>query len=295
MVKYKKHIADYIFEIFIYLFLLFILVTTLYPFLNAMAISLNDADDTVRGGITVFPRILTFENYRRIFNDKFIFNAYMITIMRTLIGTVCGLFFTAMFAYAISKKYLIGHRFYTFFCLIPMYFSGGMIPYYFLIKSSGLINNFWVYIIPNLMSIWNMILMRTYFRGLPEELEESAKIDGARQLRIFFQIIFPVSAPIFATIALYIAVSQWNAWFDASMYITKMELKPMQTILMNIIQNARITDTKEVTYFDTLANKVSVRSITMGTMMVTVIPIVCVYPFLQRYFIKGIMVGSLKG
>jgi putative aldouronate transport system permease protein len=181
-----------------------------------------------------------------------------------------------------------------------MYFGGGIIPTFLLIKSMGLLNNFWVYIIPGVVGLWNMILMRTYFQTIPDGLEESAIIDGASYLRIFFQIIIPISAPIIATIALYIGVAQWNSWFDAAMYITKDNLKPMQTILMNVISEARYAEQLAASGITDVGNMLkgqntNVRSVTMATMVVTVLPILMIYPFLQRYFIKGIMVGSLKG
>jgi putative aldouronate transport system permease protein len=300
---YKKTTSDWIIDGVIYFFLLALAVLALYPFLNAFAISANDAQDTVRGGITILPRKFTMENYRRIFSDNMVYNAYIVTIARTVLGTLLSLFFTGMFAYALAKPYLVGRALYTKICIVTMYFSGGLIPSYFLIKYLGLINNFWVYIIPGLISVWNMILMRTFFAGLPESLEESAKIDGAGQFRVFFQIIIPISTPIIATIALFNAVGHWNSWFDATMYVTKQDLKPMQTVLMRIIDTAKFTEAMSNTNsgaaaaagYIAKANKISVRSVTMATMIVTVLPIILSYPFLQKYFVKGIMVGSIKG
>jgi len=307
-VKRKLTVGDWIFNTVNVILMLIIVVATLYPFLNAFAISLNDADDTTRGGITIYPRVFTLRNYELIFENPKIYTAYMITISRTVIGTILGLLFTATLAFGMAHRNLVGRRFYTILCLIPMYFGGGLIPYYFLVRSLGLMNSFWVYIIPGLVGIWNMILMRTYFQGIPEALEESARIDGASYFTVFFKIILPISKPILATIALFIGVGHWNSWFDANIFITKQELKPMQNVLLQIISEARFAE--QLARAATSAGgtgttldagnigrniKVNVRSITMATMIVTVIPIIMVYPFLQRYFIQGIMIGSLKG
>lgn len=290
---------DVITDTVIHVLLIFLAILTLYPFLNCLALSLNDANDTARGGVSIIPRVLSFENYKIIAKNPTLYHAYFITILRTIIGTATSVIATAMFSYGMSKPYLKGRKFYMTLCVITMYFGGGLIPFYLLIKNLHLTNNFLVYIIPNLVSVWNMIIMMTYFRGLPEALEESAKIDGARSFTIFFKIILPISSPIIATIALFNGVFHWNAWFDAAIFITKQELKPVQSILVSIIDSSRFLE--EIAKAGSAAtmlgrtNKINARSITMATMITTVIPIILVYPFLQRYFIKGIMIGSIKG
>lgn len=299
----KKSFGSRLFDVINVIIMIFIIFITLYPFLNALAISLNDADDTVRGGITFYPRVFTLQNYKMVFTNPLIYNAYGITIARTAIGTITGLLFTAMLAFGLSHKHLKGRKFYTVLCIITMFFNGGLMPTYFLIRSLGLMNNFLVYIIPSLVSVWNMMLMRTYFQGIPDALEESARIDGANYFTVFFRIILPISKPIVATIALFIAVGHWNAWFDASIYITKQSLKPVQNVLLSIISEAKFAESIAKTTSAAGADmsniakgrKVNVRSITMATMIVTVLPIIMVYPFVQRYFIEGIMIGSLKG
>jgi putative aldouronate transport system permease protein len=302
--KRKLTFGDRIFEILLYICLLMLVVLTLYPFINSVAISLNDSNDTARGGITLFPRIFTLRNYELIFENQKIYTAYFVTIARTGVGTVLGLIMTAMIGFGMAHRNLKGYKLYTMICLITMYFGGGLIPYYFLIKYLGLTDNFLVYIIPNLVGVFNLILMRTYFMGISPALEESARIDGANYFRVFFGIILPISTPILATVALFIGVFQWNSWFDTYLFINKhQELKPMQNILLSIIAEAqfmeRLANSATGSSFSA-ANmahnaKVNVRSITMATMIVTVIPIIMAYPFLQRYFIKGIMIGSLKG
>lgn len=303
MKKRRRSTEDYIMDTIIYLAVIFLVLITIYPFLNSLAISLNHADDTTRGGITLFPREFTLRNYELIFTNPKIYNAYAITILRTVIGTVSGLLFTGVLAFGLSHQNLVGRKFYTYFCLIPMYFGGGLIPTYFLIRGLGLTNNFWVYIIPLLVGLWNMLIMRTYFQGIPLGLEESAKIDGANYITIFFKIIFPISSPIIATIALFIGVMHWNSWFDAAIYINDQSLKPMQNVLISIINEARFAEQIAATAGGVAVDMgnigrgkvTNVRSITMATMIVTILPVIIVYPFIQRYFIKGIMIGSLKG
>ena len=303
-IKHKKTFGDAMLSVIVHVTMFVVIIITLYPFLNSLAISLNYADDTTRGGITFYPRVFTFQNYRTIFKNDKVYSGYLITIARTLLGTVSGLFFTSTLAFALSHKQLTGRRFYTIYCLIPMYFGGGMIPMFLLIRSLGLLNNFWVYIIPNFINLFNMILMRSYFQSIPEALEESARIDGARYFSVFWRIIFPISTPIVATICLYIGVFHWNSWYDAAYYVPLMQnIKPMQSVLISIINEAsfaeRIAANAGGATFDMgnigRGRTVNVRSITMSTMIITILPIVLVYPFIQRYFIKGIMIGSLKG
>ena len=251
-IRAKRVASDYVIDIIMIVTIVLVLVLTLYPFLNALAISLNDSNDTTLGGLTIYPRKFTWRNYE--------------------------------------------------LCLIPMYFGGGLMPTYFLILNLGLKNNFLVYIIPALVNLWNMILMRSYFQSLPEALEESALIDGANYITIFFKIYFPLSTPIIATIALYFGVQHWNDWFQANLYITQDYLKPMQNVLLGIVNEAKFAEQMAsagmgVTIDANMlkGKETNVRSITMATMFVTIIPIIIVYPFLQRYFVKGIMIGSVKG
>lgn len=298
----RKSVGDKIFDVAVVIVMVLTILVTLYPFLNSTAISLNDADDTTRGGITIYPRKFTLRNYELIFSNAKVYKAYLVTIGRTVIGTLSALLFTSTFAFGMAHQNLKFRRFYTLFCLIPMYFGGGLIPFYFLIKWLNLINSFWVYIIPGFVGIFNMIIMRTYFQGIPIALEESARIDGANYLTVFWKIILPISSPIVATIALFVGVGQWNAWFDAAIFITKADLKPMQSVLLSIISEAKFAESLAATVGGPvnvgnigMGVKTNVRSITMATMIVTILPIIMTYPFLQRYFVKGIMVGSLKG
>ena len=303
---HKKTFGDIAMDIFIYGFMIIMIFMILIPFMNALAISFNDATDTARGGVGLWPRIPTIASYRSIFTNPRVWNAYYITVARTIVGTVAALFCTGIIAFGLAHRKLIGRRLYSMLCIVPMYFSGGLIPYYFLIRGLNLFNTFWVYIIPNLIGLFNIILMRTFFQEIPDALEESAHIDGANYLKIFFQIIVPISTPIIATIALFVGVFHWNSWFDATIFVTRDELKPMQNILLRIINEAAFAERiaavaggmgAAASAMGNIARgkPTNVRSITMATMFVTILPIVMVYPFLQRFFIKGIMVGSIKG
>lgn len=299
-IKSKKVVSDYVLVILIAVIMVVVFVTTLYPFLNSLAISLNEANDTTLGGITFYPRKFTLENYKNIFQNKTIWKAYGITFARTIVGTIGGLLVTGSLSFALSRKSLVGRKFYTMMCLIPMYFGGGLIPTYFLIRTLGFMDTFWVYIIPFLVNIWNMILMRSYFQSVPDALEESARIDGANYFVVFFKIYWPVSTPIIATIALYFGVQHWNDWYSTFVYTRNPDLRPMTNVLLSIINEARFAEQLSAMGATDAGNalmgkKTNVRSITMATMIVSILPIVIIYPFLQRFFIKGIMIGSIKG
>ena len=299
----RKTAEDHIIDTVIAITMACVVIVTLYPFLNALAISFNHSDDTTKGGVTIFPRAFTYKNYELILQNSRIYKAYFITVARTLIGALTGLYMTGALAFSLAHSQLYNRKIYLAFCLIPMYFGGGLIPFYLLIKQIGLINSFWVYIIPGMVGLWNMLIMRTYFQGLPQALEESAMIDGANYFGVFFRIVIPISAPIMATIALFIGVSQWNAWFDAAMFITSnQDVKPMQSVLLSIISEASFAEKLAAAgRSSTMAThlgkgkETNVRSVTMATMIITIVPVICVYPFLQKYFEKGVMVGSIKG
>lgn len=294
----KKSIP--IFDIVNFFFLLLVAVVTLYPFVNTLAISFNDGLDAMRGGISVWPRLFTLDNYIVVLVSKKLYTAFGVTLARTLLSTVLATLFTGIVAYGMSKQHLKGRKLYMTLCLITMYFNGGMIPNFLLMRTLGLTDNFLVYVIPGLLNVFNMIMMITYYRGLPVELEEAAKIDGCSEFRILFTIIFPVSMPIIAVIALYNAVGNWNSWFDAYLYVTNPKLQPLQIVLRDIINASNLTEmmpSQQTAAANIIRNldNVSTRTITAATTMVTIGPIVLCYPFLQRYFVKGVLIGSVKG
>lgn len=267
---------------------------TLYPVWYTVVLSFNDATDALRGGIYWWPREFSLASYKAVFQDKAILNAYGITILRTLIGTVTSVFFTAMVAYAFSKSHIMGNKVYLTIGTITMFFGGGLIPYFIWMRQLGLYNSFLMYIIPSLFSFYNSIIFMTFFREMPASLEESARLDGCNDFRIFVQIILPLSMPILATIALFNGVGHWNDYFTGVMYIDDQSLQPVQTYLYRIIASASASRSA-VASSSISAGQYSSTSLKLATMVVTTAPIVCIYPFLQKYFVKGIMIGSIKG
>ncbi|WP_424766454.1 carbohydrate ABC transporter permease [Paenibacillus sp. sgz302251] len=291
--------GDRVMTVTIYILLALLAFITFYPFWNALVISLNEGMDTAKGGVTFWPRAWTMENYKIVFEDDRLLGAFFISVARTIVGTAASILFTAIFAYGISKKELMGRKFYMVVCIITMYFSGGLIPSFLLIRELGLMNSFWVFIIPSLISVWNMIIFRTFFLGLPAGLEESAKIDGSGNWGIFFRIVIPLSGPVIATLSLFTAVFHWNDWFGPSIYISNENLLPIQTMLKQILNTNVISD--QLSQLDSAAQgqmakmlTVTGKSLSMATMMVATLPIIMVYPFLQKYFVKGVLIGSLK-
>lgn len=265
----------------------------LYPFLNALAYSLSDALKVMITDITIFPAGLTFDNYIRVFNTRSIYNSFLISIYRTVVGVIYSVTITGLASYAISKHGLPGKRFISLLLIIPMYISGGLLPTYVLITKLGLYNNLLVYIIPNGFWAFNMLLMRTYFDTIPVSLEESARLDGASDLQIFIKIIIPLSLPIVAVIAMFNGVWQWNEWFDAELYVSKTQLKPVQSILQMML-NENTASSMAMMQGRAQKSTVSPESIRMAMLIITTLPIVIIYPFFQKYFVKGIMIGAVK-
>lgn len=291
----KITVTDYILAIV----LLLVIVVTLYPFLNVLAVSLNDATDTARGGLTIFPREFTLQNYQEIFSsNNNLLVAFKNSVLRTVIGTVLATFFCALFAYILSKKDFIFRRELTVMLVITMYVSGGLIPSYMINRQLGFVNSFWVYIIPALISAFNVIVIRSFIEGLPDALEESARIDGAGELTIFFKIIVPLSKPVLATIALFVAVGQWNSWFDTYLYnSSRMDLTTLQYELTKIMDNAQSLSTSDVNMItdqQMLASRTTPESLKMAITVIATVPILIVYPFLQKYFVSGLTLGAVK-
>lgn len=295
MITSRKFGSSAISDTFINLLMVIICFIALYPVWYTIIISFNDSADSMRGGIYWWPRKFSLESYRTVFQDQTIIQAFIVTVLRTLIGTVTSVFFTAMVAYAFSKKHIMFNKFYTIFGTITMFFGGGLIPYFITIKNIGLYDSFWVYIIPSLFNFYNMIIFMSFFRELPAGLEESAKLDGANDLKIFIRIVLPLSMPVVATIALFNGVGHWNDYFTGVMYINNSALQPIQTFLYRVVASASASKAVVAMPAGITAQQVSSQSVRLATMVVTTAPIMCVYPFLQKYFVKGIMIGSIKG
>ena len=287
----KYTVGDYLVGVI----MLLICFLALYPVWYTVIISFNDSNDALRGGIYWLPRKFSLESYRTVFQDKTIIRAFGVTVLRTILGTVTSVFFTAMVGYAFSKKHIMGNKVYTIIGTITMFFGGGLIPYFITLKNLGLYDNFLVYIIPSLFSFYNMIIFMSFFRELPAGLEESAKLDGANDMLIFIKIIIPLSMPVIATIALFNGVYHWNDYFAGVMYINKAALQPIQTYLYRVVASASASKAVVSMPAGVSAQQVSSQSVRLATMVVTTFPIMCVYPFLQKYFVKGMLIGSIKG
>lgn len=290
--------SEKMFEWVNYFFLTLVMIITLYPFVNVLAISLNDSIDTMRGGIYLWPREFTFNNYLEIAKYDNLVTGFMNSVLRTVIGTVLGVLIQAMVAFTLSRQDFQGRRFVSIVIVLTMYFSGGLIPGYMLIRDLGLMNSFWVYVLPGLVSAFNIIIIRSFIDGLPFSLQESAKMDGANDFVIFYRIILPLCKPVLATICLFIAVGQWNQWFDTYLYNSMNEsLTTLQYELMKILDNTSMAGGQDANLMKPTQqqqNMISPESIKMAITMVTVIPIILVYPFVQRFFIQGMTIGAVK-
>lgn len=266
---------------------------TFLPFLNILAISLNDATDSVRGGISFWPRQFSLQSYSTVMGDPQIWGALRITVARTVVGVPLSLFTITMLAYVLSRKDILGGKVLTFIFLFTMYFSGGLIPYYMVLKSLGLLDTFWVFILPNLVNVFYMIIVRTFIDGLPKELEESAKIDGANDLQIFYKIYLPLCLPVLATVGMFLAIDQWNAWFDSYAFTSSIELKTLQAKLVQILNQA---DTSQMTSGAnaSIRQTISPQSIRMAITIIATLPILLIYPLVQRFFAQGMTLGSVK-
>ncbi len=291
----NSSIWDRIFVVCNTIFLVAFVVITVYPVLNTVALSFNDGIDAVRGGIHLIPRIFTLQNYRTVFNQKNIITGAYITVARTVIGTILALVTNSLLAYVVSRKRFLFRSQLSLFWVVTMYVNGGMIPTLILYKSLHLTNSFWVYVIPGMIGAFNMLVMRTYMEGLPDGLEESAQIDGAGDFTIFARIISPLCKPVYATVALFVAVGQWNSWFDAMLYNRmSSEYTTLQYELMKLLSSVMQTGGSANPGGTSAATAVTPVTVRAAATVATMLPIICLYPFLQRYFVTGMTIGSVK-
>lgn len=292
--KKKLSLGDKIFYFCNTVFMICFVIITLYPVLNTLAISFNDATDALRGGIHLIPRKFSLRNYEIVLNLQNITTGAYISVLRTVVGTLTSLFANALLAYIISRKRYLFKAQLSFFWVVTMYVNGGLIPVFLLYRNLHLTNSFWVYVVPTLVSAFNMLVLRTYMVGLPESLEESAQLDGAGYMTIFLKIISPLCKPVYATIALFIAVFQWNSWFDAMLYNrTKTEYTTLQYELMKLLTSA-MQQSGNAESSRNVSDAVTPTSIRSAATIITIVPIVCLYPFLQRYFVTGLTIGGVK-
>jgi putative aldouronate transport system permease protein len=288
---HQKSVGERIVDALLYGGLAITALSTVYPFIYLLVVSLNETTDALKGGLYLFPRKLTFENYTYVFENKQLLRASFNSVLRTVIQTVLNVFLCGMIAYVLSRRDFMFRKLFSFILILTMYISGGLIPTYLLIKNLGLMNTFAVYIVPGLVSAFFVFVMRTYFEQLPEGIVESAYIDGANDFRIYTQIILMVSLPVVATIALFVAVGEWNSWFDNYLYNSRNEkLAVLQYELQKMIQKVDMSASEGTDKAKTIS-PLTIKSTL--TILVTV-PILLVYPFLQKYFVKGLTLGSVK-
>jgi putative aldouronate transport system permease protein len=291
----RTKIKDLSSNIMIYFILIVALFVTLYPFYYIVIMSFNDGLDSAKGGVYLFPRKFSIENYKKFFSDDKWIRGFFVSVTRTILGAVLTVIFTSLVAYGLSFRELVLKKVYFVIIIFSMYFSGGIIPYYVLLRWLGLINHFSVYIIPEILSPFFILVTIAFFREMPGELHESARIDGANDLTIFLRIIMPLSMPIVATIALFSGVSHWNSWLDSAFFIQNPALRTLSYLMMVVINQSQINANASYAELAHFTTSVTIFSIQMTAVVIAVVPIIFVYPFLQRYFIKGLMIGSVKG
>lgn len=291
--KHKRTLGDYVFDFIIYLVMLVVFVVSLYPFWYVVMYSFSTSG-SIGSRPLLYPKGFTVDAYRLLLTVDKIPHALMISAARSVLGPALSILVTAMAAYALMNRDLVGRSFFVKLLMITMYFSSGMIPSYLLMSEIGLTGTFWVYIIPGLFGVYNMVLIKTYMESLPDGLAESAMIDGANDFVIFFRIVFPLSKPVLAAVLLFLCIGQWNSYSDTMIYnSSQTELHTLSYVLMNFIQtsSSSVEDARQKAQL----NNINTTSLKMAMTVITTIPIMLVYPMLQKNFAKGILIGSIKG
>ncbi|MBP5453709.1 MAG: carbohydrate ABC transporter permease [Lachnospiraceae bacterium] len=293
---YKKSLGSKVFDWLNFIFMLLFAFIMIYPFWNQLIVSFNEGVDTMYGNLYFWPRKFTFENYQYVFQRQNLAKGALISVLRCVVATVSSLFCTGLLAYVTTIKAFKGRKFMRIIFIITMYFSGGLIPTYLLYTKLGLMETFTVYWLPGLFGAYNMLLIGSYIAGLPESLAESARIDGASELKIYFKIIIPLCKPVFAALAVMIAVGHWNSWFDVLLYNSSGKWDTLQVYLRKILlqaeQAAKLQAEQKM--YEAMKN-LTTTSIRAATTMVVSLPILFVYPFFQKYFVGGITIGAVKG
>ncbi|MCI9552300.1 MAG: carbohydrate ABC transporter permease [Acutalibacter sp.] len=289
---------DWVMDTIVTVVMLFVILVTVYPFYYVIIQAFNNGMDSTLGGMYFYPRRPTLDNFITLLSDASWGRALFVSVARTVVGTFLGVFVTSAVAYALSFENILFRGFYYKVYIFTMYFGGGIIPFYAVIKNLGLINTFWVYVIPGMLGVYYMLILVNFFQSIPRSLYESAWLDGAGDIRVFLQIALPLSKASLATVALFYAVGQWNSWMDSVYYITKDELRPMAYMMMQIVNKfsaAAAMDNAQSAGYAASAMESTTTSLQMAAMVLGVVPILAVYPFLQKYFVKGVMIGSVKG
>jgi putative aldouronate transport system permease protein len=294
---YKRSIGERTFDVLLVIFFVLLIFIMLFPFYNVLVTSFVSRGEYYAKAIILWPEKFYLDSYKFILSSNKLIKSMGMTAFITIAGTVYSMFLSITLAYGLSRKKLPGRSFFLTLILFTMFFGGGLIPYYLLIRSLKLINTAWVMIIPVGINTWNFIVMKSFFSQIPESLEESATIDGANDLQILWKIILPLSLPMFATFNLFYGVEYWNTWWSAQLFITKPELHPIQLVLRKMVVQNELPSAMQVGFNTTTGGSSAVfeDGIRMATVIIATIPILCIYPFLQKYFTKGVMLGSIKG
>lgn len=290
----RKTTEDLIIDGVVYLFCLVVLFITIYPFYYILVISFNEGIDASLGGIYWWPRKFTLENYSRFFGDSKWLWGLVVTVLRTVVGSVIGVLFTTLVAYGLSFQELYGRKIYMTIIIISMYFSGGIIPYYMLLRELHLIDTFFVYVIPGALNTFFLMVGLSFFSDIPSSLRESARIDGAKEITVFSRIILPISKPFLATLTLFVGVGHWNNWYDSAFFVKTKSLRTLSYLMMEVINKSMISSSAASAAAQAGSTATTTLSIQTAAMVIAVAPILCIYPFLQKYFVTGIMIGSVK-
>jgi putative aldouronate transport system permease protein len=292
---HRRTNEDRVFDFINILILGLIAVVTTYPFYYMLVISFNNGLDSTLGGIYFWPRDFTLNNYSEFLSDPKWMQSFFVSIARTLVGAFITIWFTCLAAYGLAYKNLKFQKLYYSFFIVGMYTAGGLIPYYVVLRGLGLLNTFWVYVIPGAVNIFFLIVAVSFFREIPAEMEESARMDGASDLKIYYKLILPVSKPLLAAMGLFVGVGQWNSWLDSAYFVNNNSLRTLTYRMMEIINQGMSPIDAESAERAAAVTGVTTFSMQITAMVIAVLPILCVYPFLQKYFVKGIMLGSVKG
>lgn len=294
-IQSRKTLGDRVFDVFVYGGVTFALVICLYPFLYVVSSSVSSAEAVVRGEVWLWPKGLNISAYRTVFRDSAVWRSYYNTLWYTAVGTACNLVFTILAAYPLSRRKFFARGFFMVVFVFTMFFSGGMIPTFLVVVKTGLYNSRWAMVIPSLIGTWNLIICRTFFQTLPEDLFESARIEGCSEMRIVWRIVLPLSAPITAVMVLFYGVEHWNSFFPALLYLPNAKLHPIQIYLRRVLITSSLETLVQHDTGEAAEGFLSMLKIKYAVVVVAITPIILLYPFLQRYFVQGVMIGALKG
>ncbi|WP_054955273.1 carbohydrate ABC transporter permease [Paenibacillus dakarensis] len=292
----KESAGDRLFDIINYTLLAIVLIIVLYPLIFVAVASISSPAAVVKGEVWLFPKEINFTGYEKVFANKEILKGYMNTILYTVVGTIVNVVMTILAAYPLSRKDFRGRSIFTALFVFTMFFSGGLIPTYLIVKDLGMTNTMWALIIPNAVAVWNIIIMRTFFQqSIPFEIQESAQIDGCGNFKILLRIILPLSMPIVAVMTLFYSVAHWNSFFSALIYLTERDKYPLQLLLREILIQSNMQDMIQTSEESLAKTIMEAESIKYALVIVANLPILMLYPFLQRYFVKGMVIGAIKG